>query len=137
MVVGARALVSGTDGQSPQSYRLENFARAAEIYKELRGSSATVENEQNDLRINGSAVDAQLEWKGQGQLAQKKKPTREDMEAFETAYNAACGSIARGELSQGEVLLRTAKSKSDYEALDGSANGCSRSMQLFRRSVRR
>ena len=40
---------------------------------------------------------------------QKKKPGREDMEAFETAYNAACGSIARGELGQGEVLLRRAR----------------------------
>ena len=41
----------------------------------------------------------------------KKKPGREDVEAFETAYNAACGSIARGELRQGEVLLKRAKGK--------------------------
>lgn len=40
---------------------------------------------------------------------QKKKPGREDLEAFETAYNAACGSIARGELGQGEVLLKRAR----------------------------
>ena len=40
---------------------------------------------------------------------QKKKPAREDLEAFETAYNAACGSIARGELGQGEVLLKRAR----------------------------
>ena len=40
---------------------------------------------------------------------QKKKPAREDLEAFETAYNAACGSIARGELAQGEVLLKRAR----------------------------
>lgn len=31
------------------------------------------------------------------------------MEAFETAYNAACGSISRGELGQGEVLLKRSK----------------------------
>lgn len=31
------------------------------------------------------------------------------MEAFETAYNAACGSIARSELRQAEVLLKRAK----------------------------
>ena len=50
-----------------------------------------------------------MEWTGQGELAQKKKPTREDLEVFETAFNAACGSIARGELGQGEVCLRRAK----------------------------
>ena len=75
------------------------------------------------MRINGSAVDAQLEWKGQNHLVQKTKPSREDMEAFETAYNAACGSIARGELGQGEVLLKRAKGKSDYSPLNGGANG--------------
>ena len=31
------------------------------------------------------------------------------MEVFETAYNAACASIAREELGQGEVLLQRAK----------------------------
>ena len=39
----------------------------------------------------------------------KKMPIRADLEAFETAYNAACGSIARGELQQGEILLKRAK----------------------------
>jgi signal recognition particle subunit SRP72 len=50
-----------------------------------------------------------LEWNGQGELAQKKKPTREDLEAFETAFNAACGSISRGELAQADVCLKRAK----------------------------
>ena len=62
-----------------------------------------------DLRVNSGAVDAQLEWTGRGDLVQKKKPGREDLDAFETAYNAACGSIARDELGQGEVLLKRAK----------------------------
>lgn len=39
-------------------------------------------------------------------MVQRKKPGREDLEAFELAYNAACASIAREELAQGEVLLR-------------------------------
>ncbi|KAK5038728.1 Signal recognition particle subunit SRP72, partial [Cryomyces antarcticus] len=73
------------------------------------GQAAEAQSEESDLRINSGAADAQLEWAGQGHLAQKKKPTREDLEAFETAYNAACGSLARGELGQGEVLLRRAK----------------------------
>lgn len=77
------------------------------MYKEL--ASQPVEDEEYDIRINSGAVDAQLEWTGQGELAQKKKPTREDLEVFETAFNAACGSIARGELAQGEVCLKRAK----------------------------
>ncbi|KAF1847410.1 uncharacterized protein K460DRAFT_306547 [Cucurbitaria berberidis CBS 394.84] len=89
------------------AYRSEDFAQAAKVYKEL--ANQPVENEEYDIRINSGAVDAQLEWTGQGELAQKKKPTREDLEVFETAFNAACGSIARGELGQGEVCLRRAK----------------------------
>ena len=68
-------------------------------------------NESVDLRINSSAVDAQLEWALQGHLAKTRKPGREDLEAFETAYNAACGCIARGELGQAEVLLKRSKGK--------------------------
>jgi signal recognition particle subunit SRP72 len=90
-----------------QAYRSENFAQAAKVYKELAAQPA--EDEEYDIRINSGAVDAQLEWTGQGELAQKKKPTREDLEVFETAFNAACGSIARGELAQGEVCLKRAK----------------------------
>lgn len=81
------------------------------LYKELAGSRAAEEGEESDLRINSGATDAQLEWTKQGELVQKKKPGREDLEAFETAYNAACGSIARGELGQGEVLLKRAKGR--------------------------
>ncbi|KAF3037490.1 Signal recognition particle core component [Didymella heteroderae] len=89
------------------AYRSENFAQAAKVYKEL--ANRPVEHEAFDININSGAVDAQLEWTGQGELAQKKKPTREDLEAFETAFNAACGSISRGELAQGEVCLKRAK----------------------------
>lgn len=77
------------------------------MYKELANHGG--EDEAFDININSGAVDAQLEWTGQGELAQKKKPTREDLEAFETAFNAACGSISRGELAQGEVCLKRAK----------------------------
>tara|TARA_R110002003_G_scaffold116_5_gene10107 strand:+ start:24528 stop:24947 length:420 start_codon:yes stop_codon:yes gene_type:complete len=77
------------------------------VYKEL--ANQPVEDEEYDIRINSGAVDAQLEWTGQGELAQKKKPTREDLDVFETAFNAACASIARGELAQGEVCLKRAQ----------------------------
>ena len=89
-------------------YRTEEFERAAELYRQL--SAKQTEDVEADLRVNSAAVDVQLEWLGKGDLVLKKKPEREDMEAFETAYNAACGSIARGELGQGEVLLKRARS---------------------------
>jgi signal recognition particle subunit SRP72 len=88
-------------------YRIEDFERAAELYKKL--SARHEQDVEADLKVNSSAVDVQLEWAGKGELVQKKKPEREDLEAFETAYNAACGSIARGELAQGEVLLKRAR----------------------------
>ncbi|KAK5114805.1 hypothetical protein LTR85_010118 [Meristemomyces frigidus] len=93
--------------EAQASYRTEDFRRAAELYQQL--ASQLEDDAEADLRINTGAVDAQLEWAGQGELVHKKKRGREDMEAFETAYNAACGSIARGELGQGEVLLRRAR----------------------------
>jgi signal recognition particle subunit SRP72 len=77
------------------------------VYKDL--ANQTFANEEYDIRINSGAVDAQLEWTGQGELAQKKQPTREDLEVFETAYNAACGSIARNEFGQALVCLKRAK----------------------------
>ena len=88
-------------------YRTEDFSRAAELYRSL--SSSLGDDAEADLRINAGAIDAQLEWVGLKDLVSKRKPGREDLEAFETAYNAACGSIARGELGQGEVLLKRAR----------------------------
>jgi signal recognition particle subunit SRP72 len=88
-------------------YRAENFSAAADVYKHLSSSEPSME--QSDLRINRGAVEAQLIWSGDQGDAEMRKPGREDLEAFETSYNAACGSIARGELRQAEVLLNRAK----------------------------
>lgn len=88
-------------------YRTEDFKKAAELYKGL--ASSLEDDAEADLRINTGAVNAQLEWAGNGELVGKKKPDRVDLEAFESAYNAACASIARGELGQGEVLLKRAR----------------------------
>ncbi|KAF2456608.1 hypothetical protein BDY21DRAFT_323020 [Lineolata rhizophorae] len=90
-------------------YRSEAFPEAADVYDHLLSDRAEAFGEQNDLRINASAVDAQLAWANAGHLARRTKPGREDMDAFETAYNAACGCIARGAFGQGEVLLRRAR----------------------------
>jgi signal recognition particle subunit SRP72 len=100
------------------AYRAEKFQKAAAIYKELSAQSAPTEEEENDLRINSAATDAQLEWQGNGHKVEniRKKPSREDLEAFETSYNAACGSIARGDLAAGSMLLKRARDL--CEALD-------------------
>jgi signal recognition particle subunit SRP72 len=113
----AEKLTHGTDKRGLKhvaaqvAYRAEKFEDAARIYKELSAQSAPIEGEENDLRINSSAADAQLEWQGNGDKVEKsrKKPSREDLEAFETSYNAACGCIARGDLGAGSVLLKRAR----------------------------
>ena len=113
----AQELAQGHDGRGLKhiaaqvAYRAEKFEDAARIYKELSTQNAPIESEENDLRINSAAVDAQLEWQGNGDKVEpsRKKPGREDMEAFETSYNAACGCIARGELSAGSMLLKRAR----------------------------
>ncbi|KAH8704136.1 putative signal recognition particle protein [Talaromyces proteolyticus] len=95
--------------EAQANYRSENFATAARVYESLAGDEAELGNEYNDLRINTWAVYAQRLWQRQGDMPQIRKPTRDDLEAFETAYNAACASIARGDLKQGEILLKRAK----------------------------
>lgn len=92
--------------EAQSRYRIEDFSSSATLYAEL--ASNAEDDADLDLRINSGAVDAQLEWSGHDDLT-VKKPGREDLEAFETAYNAACRSVARGELAQAEVLLKRAK----------------------------
>jgi signal recognition particle subunit SRP72 len=114
--------VSGSRGlrhvAAQLAYRAERFEDAARIYKGLSVQNAAIEGEENDLMINSSATDVQLEWQGNGDKVEptRKKPGREDLEAFETAYNAACGYIARGDLGAGSVLLKRARDL--CEALD-------------------
>lgn len=88
-------------------YRQEHFIAAAAIYEKLASKPSA---ETNDLRINGRAVEAQSVWV-KGTVTQPSKPDRQDLEAFETAYNAACCSIATGQLRQAEVLLTRARGR--------------------------
>ena len=97
----------GRHVEAQATYRVEDFARSAEIYEALNAESGY--DEENDLRINSSAVDAQLEWAALPELVRKKRPDRDDLQAFETVYNAACGSIARGKMQEAELLLKRAK----------------------------
>lgn len=113
-------LLTCADIIPPQSYRAEQFRRAAEIYERLSQDKADFSHEENDLSINSWATDAQLQWKGEAEYVRHERPSREDLEAFETAYNAACFNIAKGELAQGEVLLNRAKSRVSAGYLMGS-----------------
>ncbi|KAI1620413.1 signal recognition particle, subunit SRP72 [Exophiala viscosa] len=88
-------------------YRLEDALKTLEIYEHLRSLGGG--NEEFDLRVNRSAIDAQAQWLGVAESQSIRKTAREDLEAFETAYNAGCGSIARGEYAQAEILLKRAK----------------------------
>ena len=87
-------------------YRLEDPTRTNEIYQEIEKSGG---REAFDLKVNRGALEAQSLWLAQKDAVTARRPGREDLDAFETAYNAGCGSIARGELSQAEVLLKRAK----------------------------
>ena len=88
-------------------YRLEDSQTTARIYQDILKDNDT--SEAFDLRVNRSAVIAQSQWLGSTDPSTAKRPGREELENFETAYNAACGSIARGELAQSEILLKRAK----------------------------
>ncbi|RYP56953.1 hypothetical protein DL769_009803 [Monosporascus sp. CRB-8-3] len=93
------------------AYRLEKFQDAADTYRHLSDDGDGRLGEENDLRINTLATNAQLEWNGLGgTLAEHhRQPSREDLEAFEPAYNAACGCIARGDFSRASVLLKRSR----------------------------
>ncbi|PGH21656.1 hypothetical protein AJ80_03089 [Polytolypa hystricis UAMH7299] len=95
--------------EAQAAYRAEAFHRSAEIYAALLAEEAELSQERNDLRINSRAALAQLHWTGQSSGVSEERPSREDLEAFETTYDLACGAIARGELDQGALLLRRAK----------------------------
>lgn len=89
--------------EAQAQYRLENSARALQIYDEIRQQG--LGEEEFDIRVNSTGVEAQTQWLGQ---TSARRPGAQDMQLFETAYNAACGSIARGEYAQAEILLKRA-----------------------------
>ncbi|EXJ76845.1 hypothetical protein A1O3_10490 [Capronia epimyces CBS 606.96] len=93
--------------EAQSRYRLEDPSRTLELYKRLR--SQKVDSEDGDLRVNQSAIHAQAQWLGVADPEIPRRPERDALTAFETAYNAACGSIARGEYAQAEFLLKRAE----------------------------
>jgi len=92
------------------TYRAERFEQSADIYDALAKQRSS--DEGSDLRINSSATDAQLSWAGKGHLVRRTKLDREDMEQFETAFNAASTYVSQGNLKQAEFLLSRARGRS-------------------------
>lgn len=93
------------------SYRIEKFDEASVLYESLLEDDDEYNpGEETDLKINLLAAHAQLEWQGRGDLVPEKRrqPGREDLEAFETAFNAGCGFVARGDLAKASILLKRA-----------------------------
>merc|ERR1711939_131755 len=86
-------------------YRLEDSLKTSEVYQRIDHHKS----EDYDMRVNQGAIDAQAQWIGVADVKSIRRPGREDLQAFETTYNAACGSIAREEYAQAEVLLKRAK----------------------------
>lgn len=93
------------------AYRAERFDEAAALYEGLAAErGAGNAGEDTDLKINLLATHAQLEWQGRGDVVpgKSKSPANEDLDAFETAYNAGCGCLARGDLAKAAFLLKRA-----------------------------
>ncbi|KAJ6784886.1 hypothetical protein PWT90_00906 [Aphanocladium album] len=102
------------------AYRAERFSEAGQIYEELLDGN--VGDEENDLNINLKAVHAQAEWSG---VSAPSEPLRSMPDSFELCYNAACASIARGELGDATKLLQRAamlcKASDDLDEEDKQA----------------
>lgn len=97
-----------------KAYRLEEFQTAAEIYKAISTQNPMAKTEEYDVRVNHGASKAQLVFAGHEELVAKEKTKAEDLESFETTFNAACQSIARGEYAAGAMLLKRARGGHSY-----------------------
>ncbi|KAK5256861.1 Signal recognition particle subunit SRP72, partial [Exophiala xenobiotica] len=71
--------------EAQSRYRLEDSLKTSEVYQRINHH----ESEEYDMRVNQGAIDAQAQWRGVADVKSIRKPGREDLQAFETAYNAA------------------------------------------------
>ncbi|KAK6341257.1 Signal recognition particle core component [Orbilia brochopaga] len=95
--------------QAQAHYRGEDSQSAINLYEELSKLPSLVENEEYDLRVNLGASEAQLSFIGTDALRPRRRATAEDLQQYETAFNAACVAVARGDLNAALMLLRTSK----------------------------
>ncbi|TQS37084.1 hypothetical protein Golomagni_02461 [Golovinomyces magnicellulatus] len=93
------------------AYRAERFTDAESYYKDLYSKAPLIEGEEVDLKVNVSAIEAQLEWQGKNDQIVKNEinPLGEDLKLFEISYNAACKCIARQDLNSASILLKRAR----------------------------
>ncbi|KAL9112617.1 MAG: hypothetical protein Q9227_003188 [Pyrenula ochraceoflavens] len=121
----AREAASHVEGQGARfveaqaAYRGEDFEVARSIFREAEARSRRDANLGEEFKANMGAVEAQILWRGRGEAMEElrtKKAKREELETFELAYNAACRSIAQGNLQQAEVLLKRAKELCKHSA---------------------
>lgn len=66
-------------------------------------------NEEDDIKINSEATEAQLIWAGRTSLIGGEKTISTGLGGFDSTFNAACLSIARDELTQAADLLKIAQ----------------------------
>ncbi|EPQ63049.1 Bgt-510 [Blumeria graminis f. sp. tritici] len=93
------------------AYRSEKFAAAAQHYRDLSSQKSLVEGEDNDIKINTLATDAQLEWQSGDENMEywRELPVSGELDTFEISYNLACRFIARSDYETSSVLLEKAK----------------------------
>ncbi|KAJ9664663.1 Signal recognition particle subunit SRP72 [Neophaeococcomyces mojaviensis] len=96
------------------AYRAENWDVANQSYEKLMKQRRP--DEEFDLRVNKLALEAEGLWLEKLSAAAAPKATRQDLDAFETAYNAACISVSKGQLLEADVLLKRAISTCEHHA---------------------
>lgn len=94
------------------AYRAEDWDAAVQAYNTL--SSSTVAKEDFDLRVNKLAIDAEGLWLEKISKSAVPRAKTDDLAAFETAYNAACISVSKGQLGEADVLLKRAVSLCEH-----------------------
>lgn len=88
------------------AYRAEDHDAAAKAYSQV--SKDIPNSEQFDLRVNKLALDAEALWLEVLSSSAVPRATTDDLAAFETAYNAACISVSKGQLAEADILLKRA-----------------------------
>lgn len=89
------------------AYRAEDWTAALQAYTVLTSDSDNTE-EAFELRVNRLALDAEGLWLQELASSSVSRPTTDDLASFETSYNAACMSIAKGHLTEADMLLKRA-----------------------------
>jgi signal recognition particle subunit SRP72 len=94
------------------SYRAERFADAFSTYRALLArDDDTIDAERNDVIINLAAAAAQLYLSSgspSGPAWDRPLPQESAEGSFETCFNFACESVARGDMSRAETFLARA-----------------------------